>query len=485
MLKESSEDSARLSAIVLSSEDAIISKKLDGTITGWNPAAEKIFGFTAAEAIDEHISIIIPDYLLTEESEILGKIKNGSRVEHYETLRKRKDGSRILISLTVSPIKDENGNIIGASKIARDITFQKTADEKQAILAAIVDSSDDAIVSKTLGGIITSWNNAAQKMFGYTDVEAIGKHISIIIPQERLEEEKVIIENIRAGRKVNHFDTVRRAKDGSEINISLTVSPVLNQHGKVIGASKVARDITQKIELEKKQKMFTEKLQELNNYKDEFMAMASHELKTPLTVIKANLQILEHKLQSDPHINFINKTLQSVNKLSNLINSLLDVSKIQSGKVELTISKFDMNALLAETIENIQATTPDHTIIFEKSNKLIANADRERIEQVIINLLTNAAKYSPYADKIFVEAYTKNNQIEVCVKDHGMGIPQEDTEKIFTRFYRVQGIASTFAGSGIGLYISSEIIKRHGGDMWVESVVGKGSDFYFSIPSAI
>jgi len=483
MVTESSGDSARLSAIVQSSEDAIISKKLDGTITSWNPAAEKIFGFTEEEAIDENISIIIPDYLLTEEAEILSKIKNGSRVEHYETLRKRKDGSLILISLSGSPIKDENGNIIGASKIARDITFQKTADEKQAILAAIVDSSDDAIVSKTLDGIITSWNNAAQRMFGYTEPEAIGKHISIIIPQERLQEEKVIIENIRAGKKVNHFETVRRAKDGSEINISLTVSPVLNQHGRVIGASKVARDITQKIQLEKQQKLFTEKLQELNNYKDEFMAMASHELKTPLTVIKANLQILEHQMQSDPNINFINKTLSSVNKLSDLINSLLDVSKIQSGKLQLNISKFDLNVLLAETIENIQATTPKHKIIFEKSNQLIANADRERIEQVIINLLTNAAKYSPYTKEIFVEAYTKNSNIEVCVKDSGMGIPQEDREKIFTRFYRVQGIASTYSGSGIGLYISSEIIKRHGGKMWVESNVGKGSHFYFSVPA--
>ena len=483
MVTESSEDSARLSAIVQSSEDAIISKKLDGTITSWNPAAEKIFGFTEEEVIDENISIIIPDYLLTEEAEILNKIKTGSRVEHYETLRKRKDGSLILISLSGSPIKDENGNIIGASKIARDITFQKTADEKQAILAAIVDSSDDAIVSKTLDGIITSWNTTAQKMFGYTEVEAIGKHISIIIPQERLQEENVIIENIRAGKKVNHFETIRRAKDGSEINISLTVSPVLNQHGRVIGASKVARDITQKIQLEKQQKLFTEKLQELNNYKDEFMAMASHELKTPLTVIKANLQILQHQMQSDPNINFINKTLSSVNKLSDLIHSLLDVSKIQSGKLQLNISKFDLNVLLAETIANIQATTLKHKIIFNKGNQLIANADWERIEQVIINLLTNAVKYSLNATEIFVEAYTKNSNIEVCVKDSGMGIPQEDRERIFTRFYRVQGIASTYSGSGIGLYISSEIIKLHGGQMWVESNVGKGSHFYFSVPA--
>ncbi len=130
------------------------------------------------------------------------------------------------------------------------------------------------------------------------------------------------------------------------------------------------------------------------------------------------------------------------------------------------------------SVESIQQTCSDHIIIFESSNKLIANADRERIEQVIINLLTNGAKYSPYADKIFVKAYLKDKRIEVCVRDHGIGIPQDDMDKVFTRFYRVQGIASTFAGSGIGLYISSEIIKRHGGDMWVESEVG--FLFYYS-----
>lgn len=485
MEKETSEDRARLSAIVQSSEDAIISKKLDGTITSWNPAAEKIFGFKADEATGKNISIIIPDDLLDEEAEILNKVKKGDRIAHYETIRRRKDGKRILISLTISPIKNDEGNVIGASKIARDITVQKTAEEKQAILAAIVDSSDDAVISKTLDGIITSWNNAAQKMFGYNEREAIGKHISLIIPEERMHEEKMIIESIRSERRVNHFETVRRAKDGSEINISLTVSPVLNQNGKVIGASKVARDITEKIELEKQQKLFTQKLQELNDYKDDFMAMASHELKTPLTVIKANLQILEHKLKSDPNINFINKTLQSVNKLSGLITSLLDVSKIQSGKLELNISKFDMNSLLNETVGNIQQTCPRHAIIFKSSGKLPVVADRERIDQVIINLLTNAVKYSPDADKIFVETQIKHKKIEVCVKDSGIGIPLDDIDKVFTRFFRVQGIASTFSGSGIGLYISSEIIKRHGGEMWVKSEVGKGSTFYFSIPAEV
>lgn len=485
MQKETSNDAARLSAIVESSQDAIISKKLDGTITSWNTAAEKIFGFTPDETIGKHISIIIPDDLLNEEAEIISKVKKGERIEHYKTTRRTKDGNRISIALTVSPIKDEKGNVIGVSKIARDINEQKSAEEKEAMLAAIVDSSDDAIVSKSLDGIIKTWNTAAEKLFGYKESEAIGKHISIIIPPDRIQEETLIISKIRNGERMEHLETVRVNKSGKEINISVTVSPIKNKSGEIIGASKIARDITERIEAEKQQQLYTEKLQELNNYKDEFMAMASHELKTPLTVIKANLQILEFKIAADENIKFVTKTLTSVDKLISLITNLLDVSKIQSGKLELNRSAFNINVLLKEIIDNIQQTSSNHKIVFNKStDTLLADADKERIEQVIVNMLTNAIKYSPNTCDIIVDSVKSDGKLIIGIKDSGIGIPEDDLDKIFTRFFRVKGMASTFSGSGIGLYISQEIVKRHGGAMWVESKLGKGSTFYFSIPAA-
>ncbi len=474
-----------MSSKIQSSQDAIISKEFDGTITSWNTAAERIFGYTAAEAIGQNISFLIPDELLPEEKDIIAKVKGGGVIEHYETIRKTKNGERISISLTVSGIKDGKGNIVGVSKIARDITFEKQAEEKQAILAAIVNSSDDAIISKTLDGIITSWNYAAQKMFGYTNAEAIGRHISLIIPPERIQEETVIINNIRSGNRIDHFDTVRVSKSGQKINISLTVSPVKNNSGKIIGASKIARDVTQRIEADRKQQLYTEKLQELNKYKDEFMAMASHELKTPVTVIKANLQIVQQLLQGNRNLDFINKTLKQIDKLSDFITNLLDISKIQVGKLQLNPSRFDLNILLKEITDNIQQTTSTHTIILAEAGKqLFAYADKDRLDQVIINLLTNAIKYSPNAKDIFVDACKNNGQIIVSIKDNGIGIPQEDIGNIFYRFYRVGGLAATFAGSGIGLYISAEIIKQHGGKIWAESKIGEGSVFYFSIPAS-
>ena len=480
-----SQNLATLSAIVQSSEDAIISKHLDGTITSWNPAAERMFGYTEAEALGSNISMIIPTELLSEEHTIISRIKRGERIDHYETVRKRKDGTLFLVGVTVSPIRDENEIIIGASKIARDITEQKSAEQKQAMLAAIIDSSDDAIVSKNLDGIITSWNHGAEKIFGYKPEEAIGRHITLIIPENRRDEETEIIGKIRRGEGVTHFETIRITKDRREINISLTVSPVKDRKGKVIGASKVARDITEKVEVDKQRQLFTERLQEINHYKDEFMAMASHELKTPLTVIKANLQILEHKMQDDNKIYFVNKTLNQVNKLSNLISDLLDVSKIQTGALELKRTNLLLVPFLTEIIESIQQTSSNHEIILKANNKkLMVRADRDRLEQVVINILTNAIKYSPNGKKVTVDANIKDEYIIMKVTDYGIGIPGDDLDKVFTRFFRVRGLASTFSGSGIGLYISSEIIKRHGGNMWVESEINKGSSFYFSIPSA-
>jgi PAS domain S-box-containing protein len=394
-----------------------------------------------------------------------------SSFEPHQTIRdKIKDD--VETSHTEVPIIKNNGE-----------NFTPHLEEKQARLAAIVNSSDDAIISKTLDGIITSWNPAATKMFGYTENEVIGKHISIIIPPDRIEEETVIIESIRSGKKIDHFETIRVAKDGSERYISLTISPVKNKAGKIIGASKIARDISFRKEAERRQELYTQRLKELNNYKDEFMVMASHELKTPLTVILANLQFLQEIMATDSNVAFINKTVKQVLKLSGLVTNLLDVSKIQAGKLELNITIFDLNSLVQEIVSNLQYTTKDHHLVFIFSGeKLMVNADRERIEQVVINLISNSIKYMPHPGSIFIKISCKGEKIQVSVRDNGIGIPEKDIQNVFLRFYRVSGSASSFSGSGIGLFISSEIIKAHHGRIWVESQLGKGSTFYFSIP---
>jgi len=238
-----------LAQVVESSDDAIISKDLNGVITSWNRAAEHMFGYSADEAVGQSIRMIIPADRQAEEEMVLASVRAGKSITHFETVRQRKDGTPLSISLTVSPIHDDAGQVIGASKIARDISDRARGAIAARRLAAVVESSDDAIITKSLDSTITSWNPAAERMFGYTEAEALGKSIRMLIPDELQSEEDTVLAKIRAGEKVDHYETVRQRKDGTRLSISLTVSPIRDERGRVVGASKVARDITERTRL--------------------------------------------------------------------------------------------------------------------------------------------------------------------------------------------------------------------------------------------
>jgi PAS domain S-box-containing protein len=237
---------ALLAAIVESSEDAILSKDLDGVIQSCNPAAERLFGYTAAELVGRPVGMLVPPERQADEEDILRRIRRGERVDHFETVRVTKDQRRIDVSLTVSPVRDASGTVVGASKIARDITRQKRARATQAYLAAIVESSEDAILAKDLNGVIQSCNPTAERLFGYSAAELIGQSIRILIPPERHAEEDEILARIRAGQRIDHFETVRIARDGRKLDISLSVSPIRDVSGEIVGVAKSARDITER-----------------------------------------------------------------------------------------------------------------------------------------------------------------------------------------------------------------------------------------------
>ncbi len=259
-LRRAHQERAEYAAIVENSDDAIIGKTLDGIVTSWNGAAERIFGYTAGEMVGQSILRIIPPERHEEETRILQKLRRGERVAHYETQRVAKSGRLIQVSLTSSPIRDPQGFVVGASKVARDITDQTAASRASMLLAAVVDSSDDAIISKRLDGIITSWNGAAERLFGYSAQEMIGQPITRLFPTDRLEEETKIISQIARGERVNHFETVRKTKDGRLINLSLTISPVKDGDGRIVGASKIARDITEHKRIEEQLQRSEEQL---------------------------------------------------------------------------------------------------------------------------------------------------------------------------------------------------------------------------------
>ena len=242
---------AWLAAVVDSSDDAIVTKTLDGVIRSWNRGAERLFGYSAAEAVGQQIFLIVPPDRIEEEREVLSRLRRGERIDHFETIRQTKDGRRIPISLTVSPVSDDRGNVIGASKVARDISMRVQRDELRARLAAIVQSSDDAIVAETLDGVITSWNEGAERLFGYAAEEAVGQPIFLIIPEERRAEEEDVLSRLRRGERIDHYETIRQVKDGRRVPVSLSVSPIRDDQGRIIGASKVARDISDRLERER------------------------------------------------------------------------------------------------------------------------------------------------------------------------------------------------------------------------------------------
>lgn len=353
-----------------------------------------------------------------------------------------------------------------------DINEMKLAEEKSAKLAAIIASSDDAIISKTLESVITSWNDSARRMFGYTAEEMIGESIYKLIPPDRLEEEPQILSRLKSGDRVEHFETKRLTRDGRLIDVSVTVSPVKDKEGRIIGLSKIARDITEK------------KLDE--NRKNDFIGMVSHELKTPLTSLNALLQVASLKLKNSPDTflaSAMEKSNVQVKRMSTMINGFLNISRLESGKIQIDKQPFDMEKLISEVIDEIAITVSSHEIGFTPCKPVMVNADRDKISSVISNLVSNAVKYSPKGKHIEVTCELQDRNVIVSVKDEGMGIKPQDMDMIFDRYYRVESAHTQhISGFGIGLYLSAEIVRQHQGEISVDSESGVGSTFYFSLP---
>jgi PAS domain S-box-containing protein len=485
----------RLAAIVDSAEDAIISKDLSGIIRSWNAGAERLFGYTAAEAIGQPVTLLIPADRLDEEPRILARIARGEPVEHYETVRRRKDSTLVDVSLGVSPIRDGSGRVVGASKIARDITERKRADEIAGYLAAIVSSSTDAIVGKTLDGIILSWNSGAQQLFGYPAEEVIGRSITILIPSERLHEEDDVLRRIRRGERVEHYETVRVRRDGSEVEVSLTISPVRNAAGVIIGASKIARDITQRKQDEKDRAMLHAREQEAraeaeaaNRAKDEFLATLSHELRTPLNAILGWGHVL-NRGRADPQVveRALDTIMRSARQQAQLIEDLLDISSIISGRFRLNPRPVDLVAVLSAALESVRPALQAKGLRIESQFDPSVGAvagDPGRLEQIFWNLLSNAVKFTPRGGTIRVRLEGMSSRAVATVSDTGIGIAPDVLPAIFERFRQADSsITRAHGGLGLGLAIVRQLVELHGGTVEAASPgEGLGSTFKVSLP---
>ncbi|WP_423148269.1 PAS domain S-box protein [Rubrolithibacter danxiaensis] len=532
--KQVEEKQGRLAAIVESSDDVIISKTLQGVITSWNQAAEKLFGYTEQEAVRMNIRMLIPPERIAEEDLIISKVSVGEKVDHFETVRVTKHGKRVPLSLTVSAVKDKNGKIIGASKIARDISERKLSEEKlrehsenleilNSIGKAISEDLDTQSILQKVTDSTTRLMGAEFGAFFYNTVNENSESYVLYTlsgaPKEAFEEfgmprNSAVFHTTFSGEGVLRSDDIKKdprygknppfygMPKGHLPVVSYLAIPVIAKDGTVIGGlffghsqpakftddhEKLLVGVVSQAAIALENAKLLDEVQKLNSKKDEFIGLASHELKTPVTSIKGYLQILQKSLLNEGTYNaFIVKALQQTAKLSNLISDLLDISKIEAGKLPFMFSSFNIVSLTEEILEMMRHESKTHSIEFNSIDSYIeVYADRNRIEQVIINLISNAMKYSPQANRVIVSVRKSNERITFAVQDFGIGIKPEYLDRIFTRFYRVDDLASHISGLGIGLYISHEIINRHKGRMWVESSPGKGSTFYFEIPEKI
>jgi PAS domain S-box-containing protein len=449
-----------LAAIVQSSDDAIYSKDRDAIITSWNLSAERLYGYTPDEAIGRPISILIPDDRRGEETRILESILRGEKIDHFETQRKAKDGRLVDVSVTVSPVHNSAGEIVEASVVARDISERTRSAEHRDRLAAIVRSSNDAIYSKDANAIITSWNPAAERLYGYAPYEAIGKPVALLVVPERKGEEIEILERILRGERVEHYQTQRITKDGRVIDVSITVSPVHSIHGEIIEASVIARDIGDQKRAIEALASAREKELAAQSVRD-FVSMVTHDLKTPLTTIAGTTSILRESW-SDLDEQDLQRLLDGMHRnsdiMTKMIQDLLLVSRAEAGELQPNKEPVEVNDALRHIIvpfaDDVELSVPD--------GQLMIHMDRYHLERIVSNLISNARSYGE--PPIQVAASSTDGQIEVSVADHGPGIPDELAPRLFEKFSRAERVRG-MQGTGLGLAIVRSLAEANGAEV--------------------
>ena len=337
---------------------------------------------------------------------------------------------------------------------------------REAELSAIVTCSDDAIISKTLDGTITSWNHAAERLYGYTAAEIIGRPIATIVPEDRRAELAEIMDRLRRGERIAHHETVRVHKDGTRIDASVSISPILDHSGHIIGAAKIARDIRERRALERQ--------------KQEFVEMVAHDLGSPLTVIKGYAQLLQRRQGRDEPM--AAKIVTEAERMRRLVGDMLEMTRLEAGRLELRLAPADLVTLARECTAQAALVAGDRVVRCEAPDvPVIGKWDRDRLEQVLMNLLDNALKYAP-SGEVVVRVEAGEAEASVAVSDHGPGLTAEQRQLIFGRFTRLAETAASTQGTGLGLFISQRLVAAHGGRLWADAIPGHGTTFTVTLP---
>lgn len=447
-----------------------------GKVLTWSQGARRLLGYTSAEIIGKNFSIFFSpaDRRAGKPRQKLQQALTEKNSEDEHAMR-RKNGSYFWTRGRNFPLWQSGKKLCGFVKIAHDITHHKQTDEQlkqsEERYRLVVENTSDVIQVLDIQGNYVYASPSHHRLLGHQPQALVGKNaFTLIHPDDLPTVQKKFTKAVHG--KANNTTYRFRHKKGHYLTLEGTSTAIFNDEHQPYLVVSTAHDITARTELEQQ--------------KDAFIGIASHELKTPVTSLKAYTQMLQRRFlrrQDHEAALYLAKMDAQLNKLTNLISDLLDVTKIEAGRLLLHQELFDFDTLVKEIVDGIQLTTQHHRIIHHGSLGKKLYGDRDRIGQVLINLMTNALKYSPEADKIIVRVLGTKDAAVVMVQDFGIGISPKKQEKIFDRFFRVNDSRSnTFPGLGLGLFISAEIIKRQGGNIWVKSIAGKGSTFSFSLP---
>jgi len=451
----------------------VFRSSMDGKILECNQAMANILGFDSPQ---KALGCSAPEFYFSDEERatFLEKLTVDGRLSNFEMRLRRNDGNPVWVLANVSLGTSAEGGSRPIEGTFINITKRKLAEATRDYLASIVESSEDAIIGKSLDGTIQTWNRGAEKLYGYAASEVIGQSVLFLVPAERHKEVEGFLNRIKRGERIEPHETVRIAKGGGRLDVAVTISPLKNADGEVVGASTVARDISERREIERT--------------KSEIVSVVSHELRTPLTSIRGALGLLAAgMLRSQPEKGqrMLEIAVSNTDRLVRLINDILDLERLESGKMILEKRTCTAAGLMTQAADSVRDLAEKAGVTLSVSlHSARLWVDQDRIIQALINLLSNAIKFSPRGKTIRLTATRQADQILFQVKDQGRGIPQEKRENIFERFQQVDASdRREKGGTGLGLPITRSIVQQHGGRIWVESTLGQGSTFSFTLPS--
>ena len=480
-----------LASIVESSDDAIISKSLDGIIQSWNAAAERLFGYTADEAIGRHISLIIPPERIGEEDTIIASLKAGRRIDHYETERQRSNGERIEVSLTISPLRDAAGNVVGASKIVRDITDRSRAEAERDKFVTLIENSTDFIGMCDLNGVPFFVNRAGLRLVGLEDLEEARRTslASFFFPEDQPHLMQEFIPSVLEKGHGEIEVRFRHFKTGQARWMAYKVLTLPDAAGRPVALATVSQDVTERKRLEDSLRRVAADLSEADRRKNEFLAMLAHELRNPLAPIRHAIRALQLGNGDGNALRAATDMLdRQVGQMVRLVDDLLDMSRISRGRIELRRDRVALAPIISQAVEATRALyrSMNHELTVTLPQRPVyIDADPARLAQVVGNLLNNACKFTDSGGHVWLTVEQAGAQVIIRVEDNGIGIAPDQLSHLFDMFTQVDtSVERSRDGLGIGLTLVKTLVEMHGGTVEARSAgLGRGSEFIIRLPT--